>query len=142
MQITLEADYAIRILDSLAQAGQRLDAATIAEETHVTQRFCLKILRKLVVAKLVRSFKGAGGGYELGREPGDISLRDAIVAIEGPILINRCLRVTVCCGHMENPAECFYHNAFAHISRQVSDSLAEVTLDRRMKGKGSAKEWP
>ena len=48
MHITLEADYAIRIVQVLAQNQRRLDAKTISEMTGVTLRFSLKILRKLV----------------------------------------------------------------------------------------------
>ena len=46
MHMTLEADYAVRIVEFLASADQKVDARTIAEETHVPLRFALKILRK------------------------------------------------------------------------------------------------
>ena len=48
MHMTLEADYAVRIVEFLAAANQKVDARTISEETHVPLRFALKILRKLV----------------------------------------------------------------------------------------------
>lgn len=44
MHITLEADYAVRIVHALAESGKRLDAKTISEMTGVTLRFSLKIL--------------------------------------------------------------------------------------------------
>ena len=65
MYITLEADYAVRILLYLYEQGKRCDAKTISEDTEVTLRFALKILRKLAAAGLVRSFKGFKGGYEV-----------------------------------------------------------------------------
>ncbi|MGN0674985.1 MAG: Rrf2 family transcriptional regulator, partial [Oscillospiraceae bacterium] len=55
MHITLEADYAIRIVHCLAKSKKRLDAKTIAEQTTVTLRFALKILRKLVASGIVKS---------------------------------------------------------------------------------------
>ena len=58
MRITLEADYAVRIVDCLSLSGRRLDARSISEKTGVTLRFTLKILRKLGMAKIVRSYKG------------------------------------------------------------------------------------
>ena len=64
MHITLEADYAIRIVQVLAQNQRRLDAKTISEMTGVTLRFSLKILRKLVAAGIIKSFKGTQGGYD------------------------------------------------------------------------------
>ena len=65
MYITLEADYAVRILLYLYEQGKRCDAKTISEDTEVTLRFALKILRKLAAVGLVRSFKGFKGGYEV-----------------------------------------------------------------------------
>ena len=58
MHITLESDYAIRIMIFMAQQNRRVDAKTISESTGVTLRFSLKILRKLAGTKIVKSFKG------------------------------------------------------------------------------------
>ena len=65
MHMTLETDYAVRIMETLTREGKRVDARTISEKTRVPQRFALKILRSLVADGLVRSYKGASGGYEL-----------------------------------------------------------------------------
>ncbi len=57
MHITLETDYAVRIVDCLAREQKRMGAQAIADETSVTLRFALKILRKLVGSGiLVRLF--------------------------------------------------------------------------------------
>ena len=88
MHITLEADYAIRIVQVLAQNQRRLDAKTISEMTGVTLRFSLKILRKLVAAGIIKSFKGTQGGYEIGRELDQISLGEVIETIEGRYTLN------------------------------------------------------
>ncbi|WP_411655387.1 hypothetical protein [Anaeromassilibacillus sp. SJQ-1] len=61
MHMTLEADYAVRICRVSASADQKVDARTIAEETHVPLRFALKILRKLVADDIMISYKGARG---------------------------------------------------------------------------------
>ena len=91
MYITLETDYAIRIVDCLVHSDHRMDAQSISEATYVSLRLSLKILRKLVTAGIVQSFKGAKGGYILAREPIDITLRDVIEAVEGPYRFSRCL---------------------------------------------------
>ena len=67
MHMTLEADYAVRIVACLVTEDQRRDAAYIAEKTQVPLRFALKILRKLVQGRLAVSFKGARGGYPYHR---------------------------------------------------------------------------
>ena len=91
MHITLESDYAVRIVHCLAQSGERTDAQTLADQTGVSLRFTLKIMRKLVAARIVRSYKGAKGGYVLTREPSAITLRQVIEAVEGPYRFSRCL---------------------------------------------------
>ena len=88
MHMTLEADYAVRIVERLAEKGERMDAHSLSEDTKVPLRFALKILRKLVAEQLVKSFKGAKGGYTLAREPGDITLRQVIEAVEGPYAVS------------------------------------------------------
>ena len=57
MRITLESDYALRIVTAIAESDGVIDAGTLAEKTLVTQRFTLKILHKLVVGGLVVSYK-------------------------------------------------------------------------------------
>ena len=56
MQITQGTDYAVRIVEVLAQSQQRMDAASVSEKAQVPSRFCLKILRSLVHSGIVTSY--------------------------------------------------------------------------------------
>ena len=91
MRITLESDYALRIVSTLALQDGVTDAKTLSEKTSVTIRFTLKILHKLVQGNIVSSYKGVRGGYKLKKKADDISLRSVIELIDGPIIIARCL---------------------------------------------------
>lgn len=97
MHLTLEADYAVRIVDKLAIENKKIDAHTISEQTNVPLRFALKILRKLVASGAVKSYKGAHGGYMIAKDPKDITLREVIEAVEGPFMISRCQQDDYCC---------------------------------------------
>ena len=90
MVMTLEADYAVRIVEYLTKHPERRDARTISEETQIPLRFSLKILRELVLEGLVCSFKGAKGGYTLAKSPQEITLRQVIELVEGPYMLSRC----------------------------------------------------
>lgn len=131
MHITLEADYAVRIVDCLACNCRRMDAKSIAAQTSVSLRFSLKILHKLVAGGIVRSYKGAKGGYELARPGSEITLREVIELVEGPYTFSRCLNP----GHVcQRPAgcrsgECRFQRAYDEISEMVRTKLAEVTFD-------------
>ena len=72
MHMTLEADYAVRIVEFLAVNPGRADAKTISERTSVTLRFTLKILRTLVSDGIVRSYKGAKGSLILHQKPPEL----------------------------------------------------------------------
>ena len=128
MRITQEADYAVRIIDCIAREGKRIDARSISEKTCVTLRFTLKILRKLTHAGVIKSFKGVSGGYELTRAPEQINLCEVIEAVDGPIVISRCLSGEQSCSGVEDKKSCYYHRIFADISKGIRDKLEAVTF--------------
>ncbi len=142
MHITLESDYAIRIILYLLQHEGRTDARTIAENTGVTLRFSLKILRKLVAAGLVRSYKGAAGGYEAARLPREISLADVMEVTEGTYCLSRCLEPAAVCSQGGGGC-CKVQRIFGEISETVRSRLAETTFDQLIdppSGKGDSGE--
>ena len=78
--------YAIGATLELAQRGPNrpVSGAILAAERGIPKRFLLQILRQLVNAGVLRSIRGAGGGYTLDRPPEQISLLDIFEAIEKP----------------------------------------------------------
>lgn len=129
MHITLETDYAIRIVDFMVKNDGRIDAKAISEKTYVPQTFAMKILRKLGNAGIVNSYKGTKGGYELGRSPSELSLYDVVEAVEGTYMFSRCLDGHYNCNRAENGLPCNYSIAFARISDIVCDELKKLTFD-------------
>lgn len=129
MYITLESDYAVRIVATLACEHKRLDAKSISASTCVTLRFALKILRKLVASGIVKSFKGIQGGYEIAKKAEEISLKDVIESVEGTYMFNRCLDNDYPCSRGLS-GSCLYQKAFLEISETVNAKLAEYTFDK------------
>ena len=129
MRITLEADYALRMVCELAKNGQITDAKLLSDSTGVPQRFSLKILRKLSMGGIVRSFKGVNGGYTLASPAKKISMKDVIELIDGPIAISRCMSEGAPCSiNGEKKIECTFHNIFSAISEDVSLKLGRITI--------------
>ena len=92
MQITRQADYAVRAVLHLARSGeQRTATSTIAEEQHIPPSFLAKIISQLSIAGLLHTSRGARGGVTLARHPGEITLLEVIEAIDGPIQLNECV---------------------------------------------------
>jgi Rrf2 family protein len=122
MKITREADYALRIVAMLAKSGNQMEAKTIAERNGVPYRFTLKILRKIVRAGYLKSYRGANGGYTLNVSPEEITLRNVIEVIDGPIALNLC--ASGCC----NSESCKIGNSLAKIQHKLTDQLDGVTF--------------
>ena len=128
MHINLESDYAVRIVQYLAQSNERRDAQSIADSTCVSLRFTLKIMRKLVAADIVQSFKGAHGGYTLSRPASSITLRQVIEAVEGPYRFSRCVDNGYAC-NCSSVTACPFHSVFDDITQMVIKKLDEATFD-------------
>ena len=128
MRITLESDYALRIITAMAGYEDITDAKTIASDTSVTLRFTLKILHKLVGGGIVKSFKGVRGGYKLNASPDEINLKDVIELIDGPIAIARCLDSAEECSLNCDKTSCVYHHIFDTISIELASKLKRITI--------------
>lgn len=131
MNITKEADYAVRVIYhlSLADKDEIISASTISESQKIPSQFLLKILRKLRKADLIKSFMGVNGGYQLNRSPSEINLKDVIESIDGPIYLNRCLY---------NPEECNkratefcpMHSYLSEVENNLLNDLQDITFDK------------
>lgn len=93
MQITRQADYAIRAVRYLAGLDSSKKAATslVAKEQRIPPSFLAKIISQLSIAGLLHTTRGARGGVTLARSAKDITLLDVVEAIDGPILLNECV---------------------------------------------------
>jgi len=101
MRLTHLADYAVVIMTAAARhdAGTRLSATDLSDETGVPLPTAQKLMGQLAGAGLLTSVRGAGGGFALARPVDAISLAEIVEAVEGPIAI------TVCSGH-EGASDC------------------------------------
>ena len=93
MQITRQADYAVRAVLHLAQMknGERAATSSVAKEQRIPPSFLAKSISQLSIAGLLHTSRGARGGVTLAREPKDITLLEVVEAIDGPIQLNECV---------------------------------------------------
>jgi Rrf2 family protein len=91
-QISRKMEYGARAVAFLASLpdGMTTSFKEIAKKMDIPSEFLAKILKTLVKAKLVRSTRGAHGGYALARPASSISFLDVIEALEGPVNVNIC----------------------------------------------------
>lgn len=104
MQITRQADYALRAILYLASLEPSKRAATshIAKEKEIPPSFLAKIISQLSIAGLIHTSRGARGGVALARPPEQISILEVVEAIDGPITLNECTLNAGSCPFGEN----------------------------------------
>ena len=108
MRISAKADYALRAAAELAAAGGGpVKGEALATAQAIPQKFLENILSDLRQSGLVRSQRGAEGGYWLAKDATDISMADVIRAVEGPLASVRGQR----------PEEVDYPGAAAELQR-------------------------
>jgi Rrf2 family protein len=93
VEISAKSDYAVRaLLELAAHAPELVKIDGIVSEQQLPRKFVEAILGDLRRAGLVRSMRGADGGYALARPPGEISIGSVIRAVDGPLAEVRGLR--------------------------------------------------
>jgi Rrf2 family protein len=128
MQITRQADYAIRAVRYLAKQGsdKRVSTSTVAREMQIPPSFLAKIISQLSIAGLLKTSRGARGGVTLSRDPKDISVLDVVEAIDGPILLNECVANNKSCVFED---DCLVHPIWIEVQESLVSKLRETRFD-------------
>jgi Rrf2 family protein len=127
MQITRQADYAVRAVLYLAERGRASPIATaeIGCQQHIPLTFLVKIMSQLSAAGIVHTMRGAHGGISLGRPAEEISLLDILETIDGPMLLNECVSDPSLCPLGEN---CAVHRVWCQAQADLVDRLSSTTM--------------
>lgn len=127
LQLTRGGEYAVRAMTYLARFPEGHVAALheIGREQDIPESFLAKILQSLVHAGLAVSRRGAHGGFALARPAADITLRDVVEAVDGPIALNHCVVWPEDCPRNH---ECEVHKTWVHAQDQLMSVLDTVTL--------------
>lgn len=127
MQVSRKVDYALRavIYLSLQRDGRPVPVKEIASQRRIPRKFLEKIIQDLIRAELVRSHRGAHGGYTLVRTPDEVSFRDVIEAVEGPISLNVCVTERHDCSVL---ASCNMQRIWQEGQRRMLEYFADTTI--------------
>ena len=127
MQLTRGGEYGIRGMLYLAmQPPKEITLLSdISSAQKIPVSYLSKIFQALSKAGLVRSHRGFGGGYSLGRPANEITIKDIIEGIEGPIALNRCSLEQNSC--REN-IDCKIHDVWKDAQNAMNVVLQGTTL--------------
>ncbi|WP_298838574.1 RrF2 family transcriptional regulator [Clostridium sp.] len=135
MKITQEADYGLRVVIYLCKLGygEKAESKVISEKEGIPLRFLLKLLRKLIQADIIRSYRGVKGGYAINKLPEQINLREVIEAIDGPICVNRCVIQPSFCNSNKS-AVCVVHRAMTKVQKSLNAELESINFKQLVDG--------
>ncbi len=121
MHISRAGEYGVLGLLHLARqpGGQPVMIDAVSREVAIPKSFLAKIFQDLAKAGILRSQRGAGGGFSLARPADHITVLDIIEAIDGKIALQRCLTEVPDCERRESCALC-------SLFEQAQDRLKEV----------------
>ena len=133
MQISRKVDYALRAMIYLTtRSDQRpCSVAEIAAREGIPKKFLEKIIQDLIRHGVVRSTRGAQGGYTLARDPEVVTFKNIIEAIEGPVSVNVCVGDG---GDSHDSHECAFQPhcgmlwVWQEAQKRVMDVFANTTL--------------
>jgi Rrf2 family cysteine metabolism transcriptional repressor len=129
MKLSTRAEYGIRVLVALARAedGRPLSLAAVARSEKLPHAYLEQLVGDLRRAQLVTATRGKAGGYRLTRPAADISLVEAMRALDGPMLEMPCAgpdNLEVCA----RPQDCSVHDVFQRVHDSLEGALSTTTL--------------
>lgn len=127
MQFSVGCDYAIHGLLFLAMRHEDevVLVSDIARAQNLPESYLAKVFQQLAKAGLLKSFRGAKGGYMLALPPEQITLRDVALAVEGKTPLFTPLSNKRECHFAE---DCLIREAFTRAERSLFRELNKVTL--------------
>jgi FeS assembly SUF system regulator len=120
-------DYAVLILSQMARSpAATLSASSLAEQLSLTVPTVSKILKMLAEANLLKSTRGAEGGYYLARPAGAITIAEILAAMEGAVAMTECCSTNNQC---TLSSLCVMEENWKTINRVIYTVLNEFTLN-------------
>jgi len=128
MRLSSMADYAVLTMSAAARhcGGARLNAAQLAEETGLPTPTVAGLVSRLSAAGLLKSVRGAHGGFKLARPAAAITLADIVEAVEGPIALTACVEAGKHDCTLE--AECSMRPRWPQVNEALRGALAGIAL--------------
>jgi Rrf2 family cysteine metabolism transcriptional repressor len=134
MIFTTKAEYGVRLLIQLGrqESGLPVSLKAIAEAENLPLAYCERIAALLKKAGLVAATRGAHGGYVLARPAAEITMDQAVLALEGAIAPMDCFLDDhdgrVLCSHGDDGGACATKLLWTRVQMGVITSLQRTTL--------------
>ena len=127
LKVTRLADYAVSIIYAFSGSERKiLSSQDIIEKTKLNKATVNKLLAQLVKKNFLEPFRGTKGGYRLKKSLDNISIRELIVAIEGPVLLTDCLNKNANNCNLFNV--CNTKNIWSFVNSEINNTLENIKI--------------
>ncbi|MCK4532915.1 Rrf2 family transcriptional regulator [bacterium] len=124
--ITRDTDYAVRALCFISGSKKnRVSVGELVGVLKIPRPFLRKILQILNKKKLLKSYKGQGGGFALVKSHDKILLTDLMKIFQGPLKLNECVFKKQVCPNIKT---CKLKKKIDKIEKYVISELKGITL--------------
>lgn len=137
MKISTKGRYGLRLMVELAISSMSCEKPTpvplkeIARNQDISDKYLEQIVTSLNKAELVKSVRGAQGGYIIGKAADEITVGDILRAVEGPLTIVDCVGDDDHCDKYDACAAGFVWREIAAAVEQVVDNITLCDLAKR-----------
>lgn len=127
MKISTKGRYALRLMLDLALTGNEkpVPLRDVAQRQSISDKYLEQIVTQLSRSKMVRSIRGAGGGYLLTRDPAEYTVGEILRALEGNLAPVSCAVDGQCCERIDR---CVTVEVWSAIQDAVSGVVDNMTL--------------
>jgi Rrf2 family protein len=141
MKMSTRGRYGLRAMLELGRCfgDEPLLMATLAEREGLSRKYLHTLLTGLKSAGLVRSVRGAGGGFVLARDPSEITLAEILYALEGSLSLVSCVADERVC---DRTGGCTAHQVWQELSGAIEGVIDNVTLGDMIRPGYSASSTP
>jgi len=147
IKVSTKGRYGTRLMLNLARhynsANKAVILRNVAEEEEISIRYLEQIIIPLKIYKLVKSIRGAGGGYTLARKPSEITICEILEALEGSCSLVDCVEDKDFCDRLPT---CAAYEIWSEASHLLRSYFQKVTLqyvldicERKQRGKARAR---
>ena len=129
IRLSTKGRYGTRLMLNLATRykidGDAIILKSISDAEGISIRYLEQIIIPLKINKLVKSIRGAGGGYTLAKDPSRINLREILHALEGTCCLVECVEEADLC---ERQPYCAAHDVWKEATLLLKDYFENITL--------------
>lgn len=127
MRVSTKGRYGLRAMVDLAEheEGKAIPIRKISERQNISEQYLEQLFATLRKAELVKSVRGAHGGYMLNHDPEDISAADILTTLEGPIAPVDCVVEDDFCNYID---KCVIHGLWEELADAINGVINNMTL--------------